>query len=72
MNTIPPNFSHTLTFTCEGKPSDSTPQHRIVFTVHGDSDLSQLIGTFENYLRACGYCFNGELAIVVNTEDEQN
>ena len=29
----------------------------------GDADLPTILDTFERYLRACGYCFDGHVTI---------
>lgn len=45
--------------------TDLTKIHRL----KGEGDLQELIENFEQFLRACGFCFNGSLEIITDEED---
>lgn len=49
-------------------PDDSFHNVEMEFS---EETLDRVIEEFEAFLRGCGYYFDGELAIVSNTEDEQ-
>jgi len=54
-----------FTFVCQEEPM---PFYDIVSskrTVEFDADsLNQIVSEFENFLRGCGFCFNGQLEFV--------
>jgi hypothetical protein len=46
----------------------SHPESKIEITIDSQSTLTEVIESFENFLKACGYVFNGHLDIVQDEE----
>ena len=67
-------FDHMFRHTCIGidATTDEFPDQIIKIELNGDTSLTGMLHGFENYLRACGFIFDGSLEFVDEYEDEED
>jgi hypothetical protein len=42
----------------------------VLLQIPNDSTLDEICETFERFLRACSFCFNGKVQIIEDEEEE--
>jgi hypothetical protein len=61
---------HTFDYLVENSTVSDIPNHRITFRIDGDSNLSEMIAKFSDYLKACGFVFPDNHHLDVVPDDD--
>lgn len=57
-------------FIAEYKKDAHSPVKRIEFEMHEHLTLTEICEAFEDFLRGCGYHFDGNIAIIEEDEED--
>lgn len=63
------NAKHQFKYTYKETDYDEFSPLEVIFDMPGEINLTQILNNFEQYLKACGFVFDGKLAIVEDGYD---